>query len=80
MYEQPDSPLTIGGVLDSGIKLFKVSFNRVVWLAIAAGFFSQIPGLMITTGVDPSDLGVVDGELHVAQEAVDELAVLVERG
>jgi hypothetical protein len=65
MYEQPDSPLTIGGVLDSGIKLFKVSFNRVVWLAIAAGFFSQIPGLMITTGVDPEGMPEFDAGMLI---------------
>jgi hypothetical protein len=51
MYEQPAAPLSIGGVLDSGIKLFKASFNQVVWLAVAAGFISQLSGLMMGQGM-----------------------------
>ena len=33
MYQQPDAPQSIAGVLDSGLRLFKASFSRTVGLA-----------------------------------------------
>ena len=40
MYSPPSSPLSIGGVLDEGIRLFRLSFGRCWLLAL-------IPGLII---------------------------------
>jgi len=48
MYERPTEPQSIGGVLDSGFKLFRASFSQVVGLAIVAGFMSQLPSVMVT--------------------------------
>lgn len=59
MYERPTEPLGIGGVLDSGFKLFRASFSQVVGLAIFAGLVSQLPSVMVTlmmgTGGAPDD-------------------------
>jgi hypothetical protein len=52
VYEKPTAPLSIGGVLDSGIRLFKASFTQVVWLAVGAGFISQLSGLAVTDSMD----------------------------
>jgi len=43
MYEYPTEPQTIGKVLDSGVKLYLFSFDKVIGFAIAAAFFSQLP-------------------------------------
>jgi hypothetical protein len=40
MYSPPSSPLSVGGVIDDGIRLFRESFNRCWLLAI-------IPGLVL---------------------------------
>ncbi len=48
MYERPGEPQSIGGILDSGFKLFRASFGQVVGLAIVAGFVSQLPGVLVT--------------------------------
>lgn len=48
MYERPTEPQSIGGVLDSGFKLFRASFRQVVVLAMVAGFLGQLPSVMMT--------------------------------
>ncbi len=48
MYERPTEPQSIGGVLDSGFKLFRASFGQVVGLAMLAGFIGQLPSVMVT--------------------------------
>ena len=40
MYQQVAAPQAIGGVLDSGFKLFRACFSKVFWLAIAAALVS----------------------------------------
>jgi hypothetical protein len=37
MYSPPSSPLSIGGVIDDGIRLFRVAFGRCWPLAVAPG-------------------------------------------
>jgi hypothetical protein len=36
MYQQPTAPQSIGGVLDSGFRLYRESFSKVVWIAVVA--------------------------------------------
>ena len=36
MYQQATAPQTIGGVLDSGFKLYRACFSKVFWLAAVA--------------------------------------------
>lgn len=48
MYERPTEPQSIGGVLDSGFKLFRASFSQVVGLAMLAGFIGQLPSVLAT--------------------------------
>lgn len=40
MYQQATAPQTIGGVLDSGFKLFRECFSSVFWLAAVGALFT----------------------------------------
>jgi hypothetical protein len=40
MYQAPGSPLSIGGVLDSGFKLFRECFTRVFFFALASSLIT----------------------------------------
>lgn len=46
MYQRPDAPQTIGGVLDSGLRLFKASFSRTVGLAAFFALPLALPNLL----------------------------------
>ena len=52
MYEPPNAPASIGGVLDDGFRLFRASFTKVVGLAILASFVGQISNLFMTGTMD----------------------------
>lgn len=52
MYERPDAPASIGGVLDNGFKLLKASFGKVVGISILANLTSQLPGAAMMTSLD----------------------------
>jgi hypothetical protein len=56
MYQTPDSPLSIGGVLDDGFRLLKASFTRVFLLALVASVLGQIPSLFVEMPVDGSEI------------------------
>lgn len=43
MYQRPSEPLSIGGVLDNGIQLYKASVVKTFPLALAAGLISSLP-------------------------------------
>ena len=43
MYQRPSEPLSIGGVLDNGIQLFKASVVKTFPLALVAGLISSLP-------------------------------------
>lgn len=47
MYQRPDAPLSIGGVLDDGFRLLKSSFGKLFVLALISAFFGQIPNYFI---------------------------------
>jgi hypothetical protein len=47
MYQRPDAPLSIGGVLDDGFRLLKSSFGKLFLLALISSFFGQIPNYFI---------------------------------
>lgn len=51
MYQRPDAPRSIGGTLDDGFRLFKASFSQVFILAFIAAVISQIPSVMMSSGV-----------------------------
>ena len=46
MYQRPDAPQTIGGVLDSGLRLFKASFSQTVGLATFFALPLALPELL----------------------------------
>lgn len=52
MYERPDAPASVGGVLDNGFKLLKASFSQVVGISILANLISQLPGAALMSNVD----------------------------
>lgn len=54
MYQRPTAPLSIGGVLDDGFSLLKVSFTRIIPLAFLPAFINQVPNVI--TGVDPNEM------------------------
>jgi hypothetical protein len=54
MYVKPDAPASIGGVLDSGFKLMREAFGKVVGLAIVASLVSQLPSVALMGSVDPA--------------------------
>ena len=46
MYQRPDAPQTIGGVLDNGLRLFKASFSQTVGLAAFFALPLALPNLL----------------------------------
>lgn len=46
MYQRPDAPQTIGGVLDSGLRLFKASFSQTAGLAAFFALPLALPELL----------------------------------
>jgi hypothetical protein len=48
MYQPPDAPQSIGGVLDDGFRLFRASLPKVVVLTFFAILAGQLPNLMIS--------------------------------
>ncbi len=50
MYDRPQSPLSIGGVLDDGFQLAKACFKGVFPIALIGAVFSQIPSFMVGDG------------------------------
>jgi hypothetical protein len=53
MYQRPDTPLSIGGVLDDGFRLVKSSYGKVFLLALIAAFTGQIPNYFL--GESPAE-------------------------
>jgi hypothetical protein len=47
MYQRPETPLSIGGVLDDGFRLLKSTFGKIFLLALIAAFVGQIPNYII---------------------------------
>lgn len=54
MYEAATSPQSIGGVLDSGFRLYKASLGSTFLLALVAGLISA-PLNRMTRTIDPND-------------------------
>jgi len=50
MYERPNSPLSVGGVLDDGFKLLKAAFVRLLFLSLLSAVFSAVPELIPGAG------------------------------
>jgi hypothetical protein len=48
MYQPPDAPQSIGGVLDDGFRLFRASLAKVVVLTFFGILAGQLPNLMIS--------------------------------
>ena len=55
MYQKPNAPLSIGGVLDDGFGLAKASFVQVFPLAVIGAIFSQLPGFIFDEATMPED-------------------------
>ena len=47
MYKLPGAPLSFGGILDDGFKLFKASWKKLLPISVVASVLSTIPQLMI---------------------------------
>jgi hypothetical protein len=47
MYQRPDAPLSIGGVLDDGFRLLKNSFGKLFLLAFISAYIGQLPNYFI---------------------------------
>lgn len=47
MYKLPEAPLSIGGILDDGFKLFRATWRQLLPVAIVATVIGAIPQLMI---------------------------------
>lgn len=60
MYQRPDGPLSIGGVLDDGFRLCKASFSKIFLLALISAFINQIPSAFMgfTPGEEMTELPV----------------------
>ena len=56
MYEKPQAPASIGGVLDDGFKLFRAAFPKVVALTVIATVVSQIPSYLLTVSIGEDGL------------------------
>lgn len=52
MYTKPDTPLSIGGVLDDGFKLTRATYKHVFGIALLGAFASNIPSMMITPNAE----------------------------
>lgn len=69
MYQRPESPLVIGGVLDDGFKLVRASFSQVIWLslagAVAANFANLFAGGGLDSGLSPVRAVVVGAGILV---------------
>jgi hypothetical protein len=65
MYEKPDAPASIGGVLDNGFKLLKASFSKVVGISIVASLVSQMPSMALMSSVDADGVPQGGGALLV---------------
>ncbi len=65
MYQAPSAPLSIGGVLDSGFKLFRECFMQVFWFAFATSLISApasyLAPFIQTNGFSPRLIGGLFG-------------------
>jgi hypothetical protein len=60
MYQRPSEPLSIGGVLDNGIQLFKASVAKTFPLALAGGLISTLPQIFTqVTGLGPYETALL---------------------
>ncbi len=60
MYQRPSEPLSIGGVLDNGIQLFKASVAKTFPLALAGGLISTLPQIFTQmTGLGPYETALL---------------------
>jgi hypothetical protein len=50
VYTRPSTPLSIGGVIDDAIKLYRETFSSVWPLALAGAILSAIPSLFLRLG------------------------------
>ncbi len=64
MYQRPSEPLSIGGVLDNGIALFKASMAKTFPLALVGGLLSTLPELVTRlTGLGSLQGALVGGNI-----------------
>ena len=55
MYQKPDVPLSIAGVLDDGFSLLKVCFTRVLPLALIAAYGNSLPRFTMVNSTNPAE-------------------------
>ena len=64
MYQRPSEPLSIGGVLDNGIALFKATVTKTFPLALVGGLLSTLPELVTrVTGLGPLQSALLAGNI-----------------
>lgn len=58
MYEMPDAPLSVAGVLDQGFRLLKASFNRIIVISLVISFLGSLPNFFLQRDLAPDELGI----------------------
>jgi uncharacterized membrane protein YeaQ/YmgE (transglycosylase-associated protein family) len=58
VYQLPEEPQSIGGVLDDGFQLLKASFGKVLPISLVGAMFNTLPNLM-APDLDPADLSTL---------------------
>lgn len=52
-YEPPSSPLSIGGILDDGFRLFKFALRPLFALAFLTALAQNMPNVLVGSTIDP---------------------------
>lgn len=58
MYQRPTSPLSVGGVLDDGFKLLKVSYTRLLAVSLVSALVTLLPEFMSVSPEDMASTGL----------------------
>jgi len=78
MYSPPSAPLSIGGVIDEGLRLFRASFGRCWFLAIAPALISTIYAIAFPVALpSPAGLQSLSQLLTAVTPRADALDVVV---
>ncbi len=73
VFQLADAPLSIGQILDSGFRLFRASFTRVVPLSVATGILSAVLAPLnpaVQVDADPAETATIGVVFLVASVVV----------
>ena len=77
MYQQPTSPQSIGGVLDSAIGLFKAAWIPALTMAVACAAASSAPSLLGIVVPEPTIAPTSDDLTGLATDSVGAMALFL---